>query len=64
MNKSTLTADLLHRVLRSPAARKCRNAARRASCFLRGQKYIDHRGPQWQQLELPFSRTPVSRWNR
>lgn len=20
--------------------------------------------PQWQQLELPFSRTPVQRWNR
>ncbi|MFK7910998.1 MAG: hypothetical protein AB8F34_10425 [Akkermansiaceae bacterium] len=36
----------------------------RAIYRLRGEKYNPNPGPQWQQLELPFSRTPVRRWNR
>ncbi|MGB0991655.1 MAG: hypothetical protein ACPG32_04210 [Akkermansiaceae bacterium] len=37
---------------------------RRASCVIRGEHFDPNPGPQWQQLELPFSRTPVKRWNR
>ena len=36
----------------------------RGSSLLRGEKYDLNTGPQWQQLELPFSRTPVKKWNR
>jgi len=32
--------------------------------FLRGKFHEPDRGPRWQQLELPLSRTPVKRWNR
>ena len=36
----------------------------RGSSLLCGEKYDLNVGPQWQQLELPFSRTPVKKWNR
>ena len=36
----------------------------RGVCWCRGESYDPHPGPRWQQLELPFSRTPVRRWNR
>jgi len=56
MNKITLA---LHLVISAS-----KNLIRRASCLLTGQLYDPNPGPQWQQLELPFSRTPVKRWNR
>ena len=36
----------------------------RGICLIRGEKYDTAPRPQWQQLELPFSRTPVKKWNR
>jgi len=64
MNKITLTTQAVFHALKATAATKCRNGAKRATCFLKGEKYTTNRGPQWQQLELPFSRTPLTRWNR
>ena len=29
-----------------------------------GRPNVQSCRPQWQQLELPLSRTPVKRWNR
>ncbi len=36
----------------------------RGICLIRGEKYDVNPRSQWQQLELPFSRTPVKKWNR
>jgi len=36
----------------------------RGVCLIRGERYECNPGPQWQQLELPFSRTPLKKWNR
>ena len=56
MNKLTLASHMIHECLGK--------LMRRARCLLRGETYHADPGPQWQQLELPFSRTPVKRWNR
>lgn len=56
MNKSTLKE--------SPLLCSMISFYRRSLCFLRGRKWDPHPSPQWQQLELPFTRTPVKRWNR
>ena|GEM_PF-5113458 len=60
MNKIILTShaafDLLKNILQSLAGRGL-------YLLQRSPQRPDHR-PQWQQLELPFSRTPVKRWNR
>lgn len=67
MNKITLTTQAVLHALNATAATatsKFRNGVKRVFCLLRGEKYDAVRGPQWQQLELPFSRTPVTRWNR
>lgn len=56
MSKITLIA--------SRAVHTLKNLSDRAHCMLRGEKYETCPGPQWQQLELPFTRTPVRRWNR
>ncbi|MBT8036660.1 MAG: hypothetical protein KJO21_03855 [Verrucomicrobiae bacterium] len=41
------------------------DAATRIASLVNRKPYPqDRRGPQWQQLELPLSRTPVKRWNR
>lgn len=41
-----------------------KTAINRGRSLLRGEKCGLNVGPQWQQLELPFSRTPVKKWNR
>lgn len=56
MNKFTLDSFPVVDVLKT--------VCQRGLCLLRGEKHGDDRGPQWQQLELPFSRTPVRKWNR
>jgi len=56
MNKIILTA--------LPVVDSLKTFLDRGRCLLRGEKYNADRGPQWQQLELPFSRTPVKKWNR
>ena len=56
MNKFTLAT---HSIIQSVKTLACRSYY-----TLRGQTYRPDRGPQWQQLELPFTRTPVRRWNR
>ncbi len=56
MSKNTLTdCQFLVRL---------KHLVRRAACAVRGERYNPAPGPQWQQLELPFSRTPLKRWNR
>ena len=36
----------------------------RLACLIQRKPYRPARGPRWQQLELPLSRTPVQRWDR
>ena len=56
MNKFNLTSSVVIDSLKS--------VLDRGICIIRGEKYDASPGPQWQQLELPFSRTPVKKWNR
>ena len=60
MNKFTLTI----RPRLQAAFLAMKTFLNRAYCALRGRTYRPDPGPQWQQLELPFTRTPVRRWNR
>ena len=60
MNKFTLTA----RSVVQSAVQSLMIYARRVHCLVKGEAYKPDPGPQWQQLELPFTRTPVRRWNR
>ena len=60
MSKSTLYDRPAIQTLKSSLKR----LSSRVLSFMRVEKYDANPGPQWQQLELPFSRTPVKRWNR
>ena len=60
MNKSTLALHAAFDLLKNTL----HQLVMRGSCYLRRESFPRQRGPQWQQLELPFSRTPVKRWNR
>ncbi len=60
MNKIILTSQAVFDAVKSTLS----GAAARVSCLVHGKSYHRDHGPQWQQLELPFSRTPVKRWNR
>lgn len=63
MNKLSLAAYAVLDLAKTTAC----DLFRRTVCLIRREPfrpYVHARGPQWQQLELPFSRTPVTRWNR
>jgi len=56
MNKIILTSSSILNTVKT--------ALERGVYALRGEKYQNDLAPQWQQLELPFSRTPLKKWNR
>ncbi|MBT8043786.1 MAG: hypothetical protein KJO79_02445 [Verrucomicrobiae bacterium] len=60
MNKFTLTLQAVLDALKTTIGQ----LFRRLFCLLQRKAYDPNPGPQWQQLELPFTRTPVKRWNR
>ncbi|BDS06817.1 hypothetical protein NT6N_18570 [Oceaniferula spumae] len=60
MNKITLNTQAFLHAAKSSSS----ELIKRVSCFLRRENFQQHDGPQWQQLELPFTRTPLKKWNR
>ena len=56
MNKFNLTPSAVIVSLKT--------ALDRGICMIRGEKNDMNPRSQWQQLELPFSRTPVKKWSR